>query len=133
MNKEETAWLAGLLEGEGCFISYKTGKNKNPSIRIKVKMTDKDVIEKANKIMPQSTWTSKGRKVYTIHIRGYKTQYEASRTGAVALEIMQAILPHMGTRRSAKIEQLIKLYSREHASHLLDYKFSEHYNKRTVQ
>jgi hypothetical protein len=42
INEEQAAWLAGFLEGEGCFSFQNNGKNPT----ISASSTDRDVIEK---------------------------------------------------------------------------------------
>lgn len=50
---KEIYWLAGLLEGEGCFHAYRQGRKKtpNPLVQVQVAMTDKDVVERIAGIM----------------------------------------------------------------------------------
>ena len=89
------AWLAGLLEGEGCF-TYQC----SPTIR--VGMTDKDVVQRIAALF--------GR-----HVRGpykyrdnMKPVYYTEVNGAVAVDWMQTILGFMGKRRSVKIREVLK-------------------------
>lgn len=98
MTEIEIAWLAGLIEGEGCIRSP---KQKAKTIGIDLASTDKDVIEKAAALMQCSFHT---------HIQTnpkWKTQYKLLITGQRASEIMKLILPHMCLRRSAKINDAL--------------------------
>jgi hypothetical protein len=98
MELADTAWLAGLLEGEGSF-SCRTPA-RQPSSRtliIQLNMTDKDVVEHAAELMAapsiHNRKTKGNRKPsYLIVVSGYKAE-----------KIMETILPFMGKRRRDKI------------------------------
>ena len=99
-SRENIAWLAGLIEGEGCFYVQ---PNKHGSSIIKVSMTDEDVILKARKI-------SGCGKVHgpSNHIPGNKpvwtwTVAKASHVFALSF----AIFPFLCKRRSEKLITLI--------------------------
>lgn len=101
MTRDELIWLAGWLEGEGCFL-YSEHKNNSPKIIIQVFSTDYDVIERAAKIM-------QSKRVRTMPPRnqsngGYRTEVQANR----AAELMQMLLPFMGKRRSSKIRECLE-------------------------
>lgn len=98
--REDAIYLAALLEGEGCFDAV----NGNP--RIRVKMTDHDVILRAADIMDASTYGEiDHRKTVTGGQRSPLLIAQVS--GEKAIAIMRAVLPWMGSRRSAKITELI--------------------------
>lgn len=44
IDQNQFFWLAGLLEGEGCFSVRQDGQRRSPKVLIN--MTDKDVIER---------------------------------------------------------------------------------------
>lgn len=97
----EVAWLAGLLEGEGCFYLSVLGY-----LQIELAMTDLDVVQRAAKV---------GGAVTTITTRydkrgTRKPTYRICFNGFQAIRIMEKILPYMGKRRTAKIERLIKVW-----------------------
>jgi len=94
------AWAAGLIEGEGCFTIH----SGHPYFLID--MCDKDVLEKFQKIFPNSTF----RGPY-IDVKNpqYKPRYRVDAFGPKCVEIMEAIYPYMGLRRQLKIEELRKL------------------------
>lgn len=114
MNEIETAWVAGLLEGEGSFIltvSRPPRKDGQPSrrvINVVCGSTDKDIIEKLYRL------TGVGR-IYEDKVRtdgvvqGRKRMYrwQVSRREDLLL-LLKAIRPHMGERRGAKIDELIE-------------------------
>lgn len=107
----ETAWLAGLLEGEGCFyVNGERRPGRRPSIGVQVKMTDEDVVVKAHKLM--------GSPSVRRHVDNRKEQnndtYVTRVYGAKAEAVMRAVLPHMGTRRSQKITELLSMEGLSH-------------------
>jgi len=100
-SRERISWLAGLLEGEGCF---KVGKHRNRNtrhIRIEVVSTDRDILEKCHEII-------RAGHIYVYPHRKYKTQYRYSvaSEGSV-IAVMFAIYPFMGARRRLKIRECI--------------------------
>lgn len=97
MTEIELAWLAGLLEGEGCF-SYR--KDRDIPV-LEVKMTDWDVMNRVALLF--------GRRVTPIPPgrEGYQPQYRARVQGEPARELMRLLKPHMGQRRAARIEELL--------------------------
>lgn len=95
MNDLDRMWLAGLLEGEGCFAFAGTPK-------IILEMTDEDVVERAAFLINSyvKARTPKPNRKQVFHTEA---------TGERARNVMEAILPHMGKRRSAKIREVLKL------------------------
>lgn len=98
MKYEDTIWLAGLLEGEGTFDLH---RQKYP--RIRVGMTDRDVVGRAAMLMDS-------RIRMSLPLDNTKTMFHAEISGAKAAEIMRALLPHMGSRRSGKIGEILGAY-----------------------
>lgn len=98
--REDAAWLAGLLDGEGCFDAPRG----NP--RIRVKMTDLDVILRAADVMDASTY---GEVDHRRTVTGGERSplMVAQVSGDKAIAVMRAVLPWMGARRAAKITELI--------------------------
>ncbi len=94
---KEVAWLAGIVEGEGCFQF-----NRNtPSI--KVVMTDKDIIERVCSLF-QCNLVYGGKRgnhkpIFIAHVSSYK-----------AAQWMMTILPFMGERRFDKIKNVLQLW-----------------------
>lgn len=88
-------WLAGLLEGEGCFTA------SNGTARMVLQMTDKDVVERAAKIMGS---TVLGPYRYTVK---KKPVYVTEWGGIKALAWMRVLRYYMGERRTAKIDEIL--------------------------
>jgi hypothetical protein len=99
----EIAWLAGLLEGEGSFMSPAPSEPRQP--RISIVMTDEDVIQRVAGLV--------GVKYINIRQENikWKPSYRVQLKGARAVQLMQAVRPHMGARRGAKIDAILATYA----------------------
>ena len=110
MEIKDIYWIAGILEGEGCFQAsnarYKTKDGwkyrKTPSPTIQLVMTDKDIIERYARLVNQNITTHKPKGKET-----YKQAYTCTLRGKKALEWMQTVYTLMGNRRKEKIESVI--------------------------
>lgn len=93
LDRTDLAWLAGLLDGEGCFDTPRG----NP--RVRVKMSDHDVVLRAADIMSART--------YPEIVEGRKPLLVAQVTGKQAVAVLRAILPFLGARRTTKATEII--------------------------
>ena len=102
MNETETAWLAGLYEGEGCLHRL---KHKN-GWQLSVAMTDGDVVGRCLELTGVGTVNRIDRAA-----RGWKDVYmwRTNRRGEIAA-VLTAILPHLGRRRLEAAEQFFEWY-----------------------
>lgn len=95
MNRDDTIWLAGLLEGEGCFDLH---RSRYPRIRLGMK--DRDVVGRAATLM--------GSRVrVTLKPAPHAAMWHTEISGAAAVSLLWTLLPHMGARRSAKIAEIL--------------------------
>jgi hypothetical protein len=102
---QDLYWLAGLLEGEGTF-GFRTGSGKDQfQPRLRLAMTDKDVIERAARIMNTSHYSYKNSARENEQLLHCCTL-----TCSKAANLMKLILPHMGERRSTKIKEILVKY-----------------------
>lgn len=105
----ETAWLAGLLEGEGYFGASRVGNSKKRYPRICLAMTDEDVVERAalmigvicRKVLSPShaakVETGEKKQMFRLEVSGYK-----------ARDLMRLVAKHMGERRAQKIKESLE-------------------------
>ena len=100
-DREDVVWLAGLLEGEGTFDLQ---RGKYP--RVRVAMTDRDVVGRAATLFGSSIRL-------TLKPAPASPIWHAEIQGPRAAEIMRAVLPFMGSRRSGKIAQILSEYARD--------------------
>lgn len=119
MADKDLYWLAGLLEGEGCFAVR--SKGHNPIIQLI--MTDLDVVIRAAEIMG-SYKVVKNKQ----DSRGGKPLYRTILYGQRCLEIMKLVLPLMGNRRSEKIKECIDCFESKR-NHVKKYKERKSYSR----
>jgi hypothetical protein len=99
-SRENIAWLAGLIEGEGCFYIQ---PGRTGSSLIKVQMTDEDVIRKCERIAGCGVITGPHHRV-----AGQKAVWTWTvARGKHVLALAYAIYPFMCSRRQAKLVTLV--------------------------
>jgi len=97
-SKPNIAWVAGLLEGEGCWSTHKGSRSGS----LQCAMTDKDVIYKLKDII------GGGSIYYRKRPHGWKDVWSYSlSTGSAIYAISCAVYSFMGSRRKAKIREFI--------------------------
>lgn len=109
LTETETAWLAGLYEGEGsaCCRQYVTKAGQNQTyVRVSIAMTDRDVLERVDLMFPSPS----GLKVRVRNdgIRKPLFYWGLSRRELVA-EFLRTILPFLGERRTAQAVKVLAL------------------------
>jgi hypothetical protein len=92
---DELMWLVGLYEGEGHFAI----RGVTPILHLK--MTDAEVVNKAAHLLEHQ-----GR-LYTQHLPSGKTAYSLHIAGNKAAEIMERFEPHMCTRNTTRIREIL--------------------------
>jgi len=86
-------WLAGILEGEGCFrLSTGGSKNGGGTPEITLSMTDADIVEKAKALMCPS------KRIYVQSFASKKTAYSFRPNGSVAAGWMMTLYPPLSER-----------------------------------
>lgn len=94
----EIHWLAGILEGEGCF-NFQAG-----SPRIMVATVDLDVIERIRIIVNSKnpfniSRTTTGKELYKLTL-----------CGSLAIQWLMTLYPLMSIRRKQKIRDVISIW-----------------------
>ena len=100
MTHDETLYIAGLLEGEGCFY------NNSGSPAITLGMTDEDVVRRYQSIVGGTSIKRTENKLGL----GNKTMFVTVLSGHKAIEVMKSVRPLMGLRRSQAIDDIITWY-----------------------
>jgi hypothetical protein len=100
-------WLAGLLEGEGCFGAYPQKSRLGPRLIIELGMTDKDVVERAANILGSSVYAQQKSKSMGPNT---KTYYRARVKHRRAAAWMKMLYPLMGKRRKDKIQKALQIW-----------------------
>lgn len=105
ISTKEIAWLAGLLEGEGCFVwtpYNNNGDKERGRPRIILTICDKDVIQRARNLM------GVGREIYVDDREGRKSAYQLYLTGTDAAAWMMTLYTLLGERRRSQIRDVLK-------------------------
>lgn len=110
MSPEEVAWVAGLLEGEGCFfITWsQTRVGEYPRMQLRCCMTDEDIVRKLYSMVGGKVSGPIQKKKVSADGQLPKLQWlwvMGRRNGAE--DLMKRIRPYMGTRRGAKIDEIL--------------------------
>lgn len=97
----DIAWAAGLIEGEGCFTLH---SKKHPYLLID--MCDLDIIQKLYNIFPfgnvRGPYTNKKKPEH-------KPRWRFDAYGPKCRHIMMHVYPYLGSRRKAKIDELLNI------------------------
>lgn len=100
---KDIMWLAGLLEGEGCFYIQNKSDRPYQQHSLRLSMSDKDIVERAAEIM--------GCNVHGhTKLKSGKTMYRAIVYGPQAAGWMMTLYPLMGQRRQKKIREVLSIW-----------------------
>lgn len=110
-NERETAcWIAGLLEGEGCFSIFirSSATHNHKSLAIHCEMSDEDVIKKLHVLAGCGTVNKR------LNMSGRKDRRERKQTWIWSVQnheginkVCKLIYPFMGNRRQQKIKEML--------------------------
>jgi hypothetical protein len=102
----ELGWLAGLLEGEGCFTLRKAvPKRSKARATIMVSMVDYDVVAEVARMLGGYAVAINSTAKSDGHIR--QEQYKVVVTGTNAEVIMRRVRPLMFGRRAGRIDEIL--------------------------
>lgn len=105
MTTKDICWLAGLLEGEGCF-----GHTGN-CVTLQLAMTDRDVVEKARRLVGAPSLYKDTRQAPRIPC------YSWLLSGQYAAGLMMTLYSLLGERRQAKIRTLLTIWKQAKLQH----------------
>ncbi len=92
-------WLAGILEGEGTFMSGPPSRPNSPVVRIS--MTDRDVVERSAALLDRAVTPVRARQAH------YKPPFITQLRGGEAVDLMLAMRPVLGPERTAQIDRVL--------------------------
>ena len=92
-------WLAGILEGEGTFMSGPPSRPNAPIVRIS--MTDRDVVERSAALLDRAVTPVRARKPH------YKPPFITQLRGVEAVDLMLAVRPILGVDRTVQIDRVL--------------------------
>lgn len=103
-------WLAGLLEGEGSFLSVPTrqGAHRYKTPRIQLCMTDRDVVERAARILNAPV-----HGPYADHRPNCKPRHQLCVGNRRAASWMMTLYCLLGERRQAAIRSALTDWKRK--------------------
>lgn len=107
MKDTDLAWLAGLLEGEGSFMMGRNTVRGKVYLypKVVVTMTDEDVILRAAELFGTGVYVVPNKRPVD-RLQQYRTQV----SGVKAANLMEQLIPHMGSRRTQKISEILFAY-----------------------
>lgn len=90
----DLAYLAGLIDGEGCFDIHTDNRNNSSFPRIRVEMTHRETVEWIQQIFP-------GVKMQSIHRanRNHSDTYRWCVQGPKAITVARLIIPYLKGKR----------------------------------
>lgn len=97
ISSKDIGWLAGLLEGEGCFYS-------RCSPTIQVYMTDEDIIRRAGALMGGNVRGPIFRETHK------KARWSVAIHGQNAAAWMMTLYPVLGVRRQMAVRKALTLW-----------------------
>jgi hypothetical protein len=96
-------WLAGILEGEGTFMSGPPSQPNSPVARIC--MTDRDVVARAALLLERAVTPVSARQAH------YKPPYVTQVKGHDAVGLMRAMRMVLGPDRQQQIDRVLKSWA----------------------
>ena len=108
-NPTELAWIAGIWEGEGCWV-YRKGRpsrKEKSYLRMQMVMTDEDIMERVGAIMDGRKITySDGGPAHKA--AGQKPVYGITLQGKSASRWTDLMKPYLGKRRLEKYQFIME-------------------------
>lgn len=107
LDERDLLYLAGLMEGEGCFsVRHRIVKGKRyTQVGVSLQMIDRDVVARVGQLIRQSHREAKSPQ----RPSHWSQPWVLTLYGPAAEELMHALLPHMGERRSARIKECLSI------------------------
>ena len=102
LSKAELHWLAGWLEGEGSFCAPPPSDPRRP--RIVAQARDEDVVAEAGRLLRVKPYYENSER---IKAHGWSPMWRLLLQGGRAEELMEALKPVMGARRTAQIDSAL--------------------------
>ena len=98
----DTAWMTGLFEGEGSFVTLDV-QRANVRLTMEMSMTDFDIVRRFHQL------ADIGSVCYVTPRAGHQPQFKWAANGLEALQLAVKMLPLLGQRRSSKVREWIKV------------------------
>ena len=106
----DLGWLVGILEGEGCFYLDQRWAKGTGSVRIQVKMTDEDTVNKVASLFEQILGKPVEVRESSANLAKQSQPYQVSIGGQDARALMKLVVKRMSWRRRQRIWQCLNNY-----------------------
>lgn len=106
LSSEETAWLAGIIEGEGCLVN-----RKDQCVVINVTMTDEDVVRRIHLLTGAGNVTGPYGPYGGAGKWSESYQWNCGKREEV-VPLLRSIYPWLGERRQKRVDDLISIADR---------------------
>lgn len=111
-DEQKNPWLAGLLDGDGCFaVTAPKRVNTRKMLVVSLMGCDKSLLEKAKTVVEtKATIRERGKEGNPRR----RPRYGLRWNGKEAENIMQRVSPYVGVRRLRKIEECLRTENLSH-------------------
>jgi hypothetical protein len=106
LTERDLGWLAGILEGEGCFSISQTG-----TVQVRVAMTDEDVVRRCQAVTGIGVILQQRQQQ-----RQQMWRWSVNRARDV-IDLLALVRPLMGQRRQTKIAECLEAAKRVGTRH----------------
>lgn len=104
----QTAWGAGLLEGEGCFsIFHRKDRRSTVQCAIHLEMTDLDTVQRVQNVFKCGNMKGPIRRPKDLLTNRKPTWIWSVQTQADIYSVLCRIFPYLSERRQLKAKELI--------------------------
>lgn len=107
MTSEQLAWVAGLLEGEGCFDF-----NRKPYPRVRMETTDHDTALRLQAVVGGASTVNPRTKAKPHFKQSWMWRLS---TASEAIALMRALYPMMSARRKQRIDEISACWNEHQA------------------
>lgn len=106
INEKDLLWLAGLIDGDGCFRFLQKPDGTFLTCSIVVKMVDEDVVQRAAALFSSSVSCIKSQNIK------HKNIFCTRLLGHNSVSLMKLLYPYMSSRRQKKIDDIFESLER---------------------
>lgn len=106
VNSLELGWLVGIIEGEGYIGIVRPKDRKTHRFYISVEMTDEDVVRRLHSITGKGNVNRWERPNHPEWKPSWIWKVQSKKD---VVDLLKLIHPHMGERRTARIEEVLAL------------------------
>lgn len=106
VGKAEVAWLAAMIEGEGC-IGWNNNRRGHRVPVVQISMVDRDIVDRIASLFGTPLRGPYGPYGSSTPTATRQPHYRAHVYGRAAVRILKMCLPWFGERRTAKAQEVL--------------------------